>query len=109
MAGRLAVFDRVMNEVLLEFRETLDRTASLLVSSHGARNVAGVSQPVHITNLIAVVGWDRHLFDSVALMVEFDDNFGIEVKIIGHVREIDILQSMQAIGAIAAMELREIR
>src|SRR5579863_451986 len=65
MTGRAAMFDGVMNEVFLKFRETAHGTASLLVPAHGTRNVAGVAHPVDVTYLVAVIGGDGNLVDPV--------------------------------------------
>ena len=41
-------------------------------------------------------------------MVQFDDDLGIEMKIVGHPREIELRQRVQIIGAISAVKLRQV-
>ncbi len=43
------------------------------------------------------------------LMVQLDDDFRVEVEIVGHVIEVDARQGVQIICAVAAVELRQIQ
>ncbi len=108
VAGILALFNRIMNEIFLEFRETPHRPAGLLVAPHRPDHVPGILEPVHVADLVAVISRNRHFLDPVALVMQLDDDLGVEVEIIRHPREIDLPQRVQIVGAIAAVKLRQI-
>jgi len=48
------------------------------------------------------------LADLHRLMMQLDDDLGIEVKIVGHPRKIELREGVEVIGAIPAVKLREI-
>src|SRR5438874_1875038 len=40
-------------------------------------------------------------------MLELDNNFRVEMEIVGHFRKIELFQRMQAVGPVAAVKLRQ--
>ena len=108
VAGMLGVLDRVVDEVLGELRRAHHAAARPPVAPHRAHHVARILQPVHVAQFGPVVSRDGNLPDLHGLMVQFDDDFGIEVKIVGHPGEIELRQGVQVIGAISAVKLREV-
>ena len=71
-------------------------------------DVAGVGEPVDMTDLVAVVGRDRHLEDALLRLPELDDDLGVEVEPGRVPLKRDVGQGIDAIGAIAAVPLAEI-
>src|SRR5580704_11307076 len=108
MTGPTAVLDRIVNEIFAVLRELRHRTPGLVVAINGAKDVAGVFQSVDIANLVAIVGRDRYFLDAKTLLMKLDDDFGIEMEIVGHLGLIDQLQRPQVVCAVAAVELSEI-
>ena len=45
------------------------------------------------------------LGDAEALVLELDDDVRIEVEVVGHLREVDPRQGVQAVRPVAAVEL----
>src|SRR5215471_16595323 len=90
VAGVCALFDRVVDEVLAILGIFGDRALRAMISIDGPAYIERIPHSVYITNLVAIICGDRHLADMMALMVQFDNDFRVEVKIIRHVREVDV-------------------
>ena len=71
-------------------------------------DVLGVAQTVHVADLVAVVGRDRHLDDPLAGLVELHDDLGVEVEPIGVALERDVTEGVDPVGPIAAVPLAEV-
>ena len=108
MARPSAVLDRVLDEILFEFRVACDAATGLLITGDCPRDVARIPQTVDVTNLGSVVRRNRDLFDSVTLVIQLDYDLRVKVEIIRHFREIDFTQRVQAVSAIAAVEFGQV-
>ena len=108
VAGIPGVLDGVVDEVLGELGRAHDATAGALVAAHGTQNVARILQPVHVAQFGSIVGRDRNLTDRHRLMVEFDDDLRVEMKIVGHPGEIQLGERVQIICAISAVKFRQV-
>ena len=104
------MLDGVVDEVLGEFRRAHHAAAGPPVAPHGAHNVLRVLQAIHVADFGAVVGRDRHLADLHGLVVQLDDDLGVEVEIVGHAaRNRCCASACRLIGAISAVELGEVQ
>src|SRR5713101_2695539 len=98
-----------MDKVFLKLQVALDRPAGLLVAPDGSHDITGVLHSIDITKFGSVVGGNRHFFYRVALVLQFDDDFRVEMKIICHVGEVDTAQRVQIICPITAVELGKVK
>ena len=71
-------------------------------------DVARVSHPVHVTDLVAVIRGDRHLDDALPRLDELDDDLSVEVEAVVVLFERDLGERGDAIGAVAAVPLRQV-
>ena len=86
-----------------------DRPDAVFVAAHGGEYVLGVLQSVDVADLIAVIRGNRNFQDPETLVVKLDDDFGIEVEVVRHIRERDLIQRVEVICAVAAMEFGEVQ
>jgi hypothetical protein len=56
----------------------------LFVPEYRLKYVSRILHAVDVADLVAVIGWNRHFLDPEVLMIQFDNDFCVEVKIIGH-------------------------
>src|SRR5581483_8492141 len=84
VAGARSKLQRVMRKILRKFRMPGNRTARLEVMLHRAHDVSRISESVHVTDFSTVVGRDRNLTDRVTLVMEFDDDLGVEMEVVAH-------------------------
>ena len=84
------LLDRIMYEILLELGVPGHGVDALLVMTDCRKHVPCVLHSVHITNLIAVVCGNGNLDDPEALVMQLDDDLGVEVESVGHLRHVDL-------------------
>jgi hypothetical protein len=71
-------------------------------------DVAGVPEPVHPADLVAVERGDRYLFDALPGLVQLKDDLGVEVEVVRVPLERDLAQRGDPIRAVPAVPLAEI-
>ena len=69
MTGAAALLDWIVVEVFRKLRVALHRTAGLPVPPDGTEDIAGILQPIYITDFVAVIGGDRDFGDVKTLML----------------------------------------
>jgi hypothetical protein len=74
----------IMGEVFFKFGVAFDRVNSCVVPLDRLHYIKCVTQAIYMANLIAVVSGYWNFFNGNTLMLQFDDDFGIKVKIISH-------------------------
>src|SRR5579885_333349 len=104
-----AGFDAIRNVIFLVFRISLNGATRAVIAVNGAQDVSGVPHAVDVTNLVAIEGGDGNLADAEALMMQLNDDLRVEMEIIGHVGEVDLLEGVKIIGPVSTMKLGEIQ
>jgi hypothetical protein len=102
------VLQRVAGVVLGELRGADAAGTGAPVAQHRRDDIACVTEALDAADLVAIVRGDRNLDDPHALVLELDDDLGVEVEVIGHRREVDLLQRAQRVRPVAGVELREV-
>ncbi len=108
MARVLTLLHRIVDPVLGKLRILADRFDARAVPPDGLGDIPRVPHAVHVADLVSVVSGDWYLGDPESLVLELDDDFGIEVEVVSHLAEVDPLQRLHAVGPVAAVELRQV-
>src|SRR5215510_11890933 len=103
-----ARFERIVNEILFIFGITIDGADRAFITNYRPEYIAGVSESVDITDFSAVIRRDRYFEDAKSLMLKLNDDLRVEVKIIGHLGEIDLFQRFEAVGTVPAVKFGEL-
>src|SRR5436305_1199781 len=76
---------------------------------HRLENVPGIFESVDVTDLGTVIRRYRKLGDSQVLQHQLNDDFGVEVEIVGVSLKRNLGQRCGGIEAVTGMKFREIR
>ena len=73
-----------------------------------AHHVLGVLHAIHVADLVAVEGRNRHLFDAKAARLELNDDLRVEVEVVRVLLEGKMSERGHREGAIAGVELGQV-
>src|SRR5579872_352138 len=108
MTGVPALFERIVHEVLLEFRPTLHRTNSRFVPANRLGYFQRIFDSVDVADLPSVIGGDGNFLDTKSLVLQLDDDLRIEMEVVRHPGKVDFSQRVQIVSPIAAVKFRQI-
>jgi len=83
MGGIEATLDGVRNEILFELRVGAYRSGGCRIPIYSPHNGPRVFEPVNVADLVTIKRRDGHFDDKEVLMMQLDNDFRVEVEIVG--------------------------
>ena len=77
-------------------------------AQHGAEDIPGVAQPIHVTDLVTIESRDGNFFDRQPCKVQLNDDVRIEVEIVRIAFERNGSQGAGGIQPIAAVKFAQL-